>query len=180
MRNVFIGFLFLVAIWIGWGAPVPGVRLSQMQPDPSLPTFQPVTKGDDSFERAPQNDRVVEDPTIRRLNERVVNAAHRLEAFPCDAAARRELRAAVAAYFKEHIRRVRSGEADKAERNNVRRVRTSPLTDDDIDMIINDGVYQGVLQPEDIGGRRAAKGPFVPMGGLDTTGRFVCENDFKR
>ena len=47
MRNVFIGFLFLVAIWIGWGAPVPGVRLSQMTPDPSLPTFQPVTKGDE-------------------------------------------------------------------------------------------------------------------------------------
>ena len=181
MRNVFIGFLFLVAIWIGWGAPVPGVRLSQMTPDPSLPTFQPVTKGDESFERAS-----AERARGRRfdhsapLNQRVVNAAHRLEAFPCDAAARRELRTAVAALFKEHIRRVRSGEADKAERKNGRRVRTAPLTDDDIDMIINDGVYQGVLQPEDIGGPRSAKQPFVPMGGLDTTGRFVCENDFKR
>lgn len=180
MRNVFIGFLFLVAIWIGWGAPVPGVRLSQMKPDPSLPTFQRVTEGETAFEQAPQNDRAAEDQTIRQLNERVVSAAHRLEAFPCDASARRELRMSVAALFKEHIRRVRSGEADKAERNNARRARTSPLTDDDIDMIINDGVYQGVLQPEDIGGRRPVKQAFVPMGGFDTTGRFVCENEFKR
>jgi hypothetical protein len=174
MRNIFIGFLFLVAIWIGWGAPVPGVRLTQMTPDPSLGTFQRVTPG----EAAPQEEQPAEDQTVRRLNERVVNAAHRLEAFPCDPAARRELRSSVSALSKELIRRVRSGEAEKAEKN-ARRVRGSPLTDDDIDMIIHDGIYQGVLKPEDIGIPRLAAAK-APLGGFDTQGRFVCEQQVQR
>jgi hypothetical protein len=178
MRNVFIGFLFLVAIWIGWGAPVPGVRVTQMAPDSGLGMFQRPTKGEAVVERTPESARSAEDQTLRRLNERVVNAAHRLEAFPCDAAARRELRTAVAGLFKEHLRRVRSGEAEKAERNGRR---GASLTTDDIEMIINDGIYQGVLQPEDIGApRRAVKAPFVPMGGLDKEGRFVCEDRAQR
>jgi hypothetical protein len=176
MRNVFIGILFLVAIWVGWGAPVPGVRVTEMQPDPSLPTFQPVTEGETGFGR-PERPRLPEDPKIRQLSERVVNAAYRLEAFPCDAGARRELRTSVAALTKEQIRRVRTGEADKAEKSG-RRVRSS--TDDDIDMIIHDGIYQGVLQPADIGVPRAfAKGQFSPMGGLDKQGRFVCEHEVR-
>ena len=179
MRNIFIGFLFLVAIWIGWGAPVPGVRLTPMTPDPGLGTFQRVTQGETVVEHVPEREEPSEDQLLRRLNERVVNAAHRLEAFPCDAVARRELRMAVAALFKEHLRRVRSGKDERAEKSGSR-THAGSLSDDSIDVIITDGVHQGVLQPEDLGAWRQAKQPFVPVGGFDVKGRFVCEQQTKR
>ena len=180
VRNVFIGFLFLVAIWIGWGAPVPWLGITPMAPDPGLPTFQPVVEGEAGARRVPEREPPAEDPVLRRLDDRVVSAAHRLEAFPCDPAARRELRAAVSAMVKENLRRVRSGEAEKAEREGRRRARPASLDDDAIDVIITDAVHQRVLQPEDLGIFSLVKPPFEPPSGFDTKGRFVCEEHTQR
>jgi hypothetical protein len=188
MRNVFIGFLFLVAIWIGWGAPVPGVRVTEMKPDPSLPTFQPLTTGE-TFHRTDRGlaadaefaGRLTQDQTMRPLRERVVNAANRLEAFPCDAAAKRELRTAVSAFMKEQLRRIRAGKDSETVTVNGRTVDASAHLNREVAAITDDAVFQGVLQPEDLGIPRGLRPPAGLMGGaFDTKGRFVCENDFSK
>ena len=181
MRNVFIGFLFLVAIWIGWGAPVPGLRVTQMAPDPNLPVFGQENRDKKALEDAAFAGRLPEDESQRAMRQRVINAANRLEAFPCDPVAKREFRTAVSIHMKDRLRQVRSGKDAETINVNGRKVGASDYLNREVSQIVEQAMFQGVLRPEDIGLPRG----MMPLGGMmemladpDARGRFRCENQF--
>jgi hypothetical protein len=80
----------------------------------------------------------------------------------------------------EQIRRVRSGKESETVTVNGRTVDASAYLNREIADITQEAVFQGVLQPEDLGIPRAARAPFGMLGGLDTGGRFVCEHETRR
>ena len=81
------------------------------------------------------------------------------------------------------MRRVRSGKADEAEYDQRPRRVTHPrhLNREIDDDHATTACFQGVLRPEDLERPRVRySAARRAMGGFDTTGRFVCENDFSK
>jgi hypothetical protein len=183
MRNVFIGFLFLVAIWLGWGAPVPGVGLRPLTPDPNLPVFGQENRDQVAVENAAFAGRLAEDQTQRTMRQRVIDTASRLEAFPCDAAAKRAFQTAVSVHMKDRLRQVRSGKDAETINVNGRKVGASDYLNREVSEIIEQAMLQGVLRPGDIGLPRGLMPPGgIPelLGDPETRNRFKCENQFGR
>jgi hypothetical protein len=187
MRNTFIGFLFLVAIWIGWGAPIPGTVVQPLTPSEKVPTFSQSLQDQAQVESAARAGQLQEDESQRAMRQRIITAARRLEDFPCDKARREELRAASVAFVKERMRRVRSGkDIDEYVNINGRTVNASAHFNREAGDIVEEALFQGVIRPGDL--------PFGPigagqMGQLEKMarfemggkpGRFICDMEAPR
>lgn len=176
MRSVFIVFLFLVVIWLGWGAP----HFSPMPPNPDLPTFGQAVKDGDDIERAAMAGRLPEDQSLRAMRQRVTDAAYRLEAFPCDAAARGELRTALATLTKEQIRRALRGKDSESVQINGRKVDASSFLNEETSKIFEEALFQGVLRQQDLPFPRPIAAEMAQLSGVQKEGRFVCESGSPR
>jgi hypothetical protein len=168
MRNIFIGFLFLVVLWIGWGAPLPGSGTRAGGDVGPVSTFKVKDEAADPGEKEVR----VEDKSLRALRERVMNAAHRLESFPCDGAAQREMREAGAAYM-------RRGTYVALRDVVMNRTNSASFGDEatsNAGEVISAAFLEGVLQPEDmpLPLRNAAR-EAAPSRPKEGGGRFHCE-----
>jgi hypothetical protein len=175
MRNIFIGFLFLVAIWIGWGAPVPGVVVQPLTPSDRVPTYGQAMQDQAEIARAAQAGPLPEEESQRAMRQRIIDAARRLEDFPCDKTHRQELRAATVAYVKEQMRRVRSGKDGEFVNINGRNVDASAYFNRGIGDIIEEAIFDGVIRPSDLPFGRAGAELTASLRQKGMPGRFVCE-----
>lgn len=100
-------FLFLAAVavitWFVAGGPVPIVALRPLTPSASVPTFQQSLSDDRALQGAHADGKLVEDPAMRARRAAVIAAGQKVDANPCDKAAREELRVAVVAFFKANM-----------------------------------------------------------------------------
>jgi hypothetical protein len=178
MRTIFIGFLFLAAIWIGWGAPVPGV-VQPLTPSDRVPTFGQALQNQAEIERAAQAGQLPEEQSQRVMRQRIIDAARKLEDVPCDKALQQELRTASVTFLKEQMRRVRGGKDGEFVNINGRNIDASAYFNREVSDIVGEAIFQGVIRQNDLpfGPLAAAQAP--PELGQDR-GRFFCETEAPR
>jgi hypothetical protein len=99
LRHLAIFALFLLLLWMAFGAPVPVRTVQPMKPDARIPTFQQSRADQAELERAYRAGHLSEAPRQHTLRVAVLNAGDRVQASPCDSAARESLRVAVAEFL---------------------------------------------------------------------------------
>ncbi len=97
MRLAIVATAFALIIWACAGAPVPAEMMPPPRPDPEIPVLEQAMQDRLGLQQAQAEGRLPENWRRRELRQAVLDAARRLEAAPCDAAAREELRRAILA-----------------------------------------------------------------------------------
>ena len=97
MRLAIVATTSALIVWATAGAPVPAEMLPPPQPDPDIPVLERAMQDRLGLQQAQAEGRLPENWRRHELRQAVLDAARRLEAAPCDAAARDELRRAIMA-----------------------------------------------------------------------------------
>ena len=175
MRHIVIGILLFIAATIGWSAPA----FVPLTPSNRVPTFGEALTNRAELESAAQKGPLPQDQSQRLLRQRVTDAARRVEAFPCDNAARQELRTALVIFMKERLRRFRSGK-DEMITVNGREMDGTVVLNREVDEIFSQAMVQGLLRPSDL-----PPGPFLAAAQMSVLesgpgSQFICDPEGRR